>query len=256
MMLQTPSGLRVLITAGAGGIGLAVARTFAAAKAEVFVCDLDAAALAALPENWARKTLDVSDEATVTALFTEVEVKLGGLDVLVNCAGIAGPTGPLESLQLADWIACLAVNLDATFLCSRAAIPLLRQAGGGLIVNFSSTAGFMGYPGRTPYATAKWGIIGLTKSMAMELGPAGIRVNALCPGAVEGPRMDRVIADESGKTAEARPRSGASTYASASSLRRFVTAEEMARMILYLTTPTGAAINGQALPIDGHTERL
>ncbi len=252
-MLQPPPGLRVLATAGAGGIGLAVAKAFAAAEARVFVCDIDEAALAALPPGWGRRAADVSDEAAVAALFAEAGGALGGLDVLVNCAGIAGPTGPLESLELADWRACLAVNLDAAFLCSRAAIPLLRQAGGGLIVNFSSTAGFMGYPNRTPYAAAKWAIIGLTKSMAMELGPEGIRVNALCPGAVEGARMDRVIAAEAAKSGQSEA-AVRERYAAASSLRRFVTAEEMAGMILYLATPTGAAINGQALPVDGHAE--
>ena len=158
-------------------------------------------------------------------------------------------------MSLADWRACLAVNLDATFLCSRAAIPLLRRAGGGLIVTFSSTAGFMGYPNRTPYAAAKWGIVGLTKSMAMELGPEGIRVNAICPGAVEGPRMDRVVAAEAAETGRGAQEIRDS-YTASNSLRRFMTAEEMAGMILYLTTPTGAAVNGQALAIDGHAERI
>lgn len=170
-------------------------------------------------------------------------------------AGINGPTGPLESLSLADWRACLAVNLDATFLCSRAAIPLLRRAGGGLIVTFSSTAGFMGYPNRTPYAAAKWGIVGLTKSMAMELGPEGIRVNVICSGAVEGPRMDRVVAAEAAETGRGAQEIRDS-YTASNSLRRFMTAEEIAGMILYLITPAGAAVNGQALAIDGHAERI
>ncbi len=254
-MLEIPPGLRVLVTAGAGGIGFAVARAFAATGARIRVCDLDRDALDALPDDWVRSLADVSDEAQVGRLFAEASADPGGLDVLVNCAGTAGPTGPLEGLALADWKRCLAVNLDATFLCSRAAIPLLRRAGGGLIVNFSSTAGFMGYPGRTPYATAKWGIIGLTKSMAMELGPEGIRVNALCPGAVEGERMDRVIAAEAEKSGRGEEQIRRD-YASATSLRRFMTAEEMAGMVLYLASKPGAAVNGQALPVDGHTERL
>ncbi len=254
-MLQLPSGLRVVITAGAGGIGLAIGRTFAAQGARIFVCDLDETALAAVPDDWGRFAADVSDEASVAGLFAAAEEALGGLDVLVNCAGIAGPTGLLEDLELADWQACLRVNLDATFLCSRAAIPLLRAAGGGAIVNFSSTAGLMGYPRRTPYATAKWGIIGLTKSMAMELGPEGIRVNAICPGAVEGPRMDRVIAAEAAKTGQSEAAVRAN-YASASSLQRFVTAEEVAGTVLYLATPAGTAINGQALAVDGHSEHI
>ncbi|GAB5470010.1 MAG: SDR family oxidoreductase [Rhodospirillales bacterium] len=253
-MMSVPKGLRVLVTAGAGGIGLAVAQAFAEAEARVFVCDLDGEALAALPTDWGWAEADVGEEAAVRRLFTAVEAELGGLDVLVACAGIAGPTGPLESLSLADWRRCLAVNLDGTFLCCRAAIPLLRRAGGGLIVTFSSTAGFMGYPERSPYATAKWGMIGLTKSLAMELGPDGIRVNALCPGAVAGPRMDRVIAAEAASSGRSDAEVRAD-YASANSLQRFVTAEEMAGMILYLTTAPGSAVSGQALPVDGHTVR-
>ncbi|MEO1193886.1 MAG: SDR family oxidoreductase [Pseudomonadota bacterium] len=252
-MLSVPEGLRVLVTAGASGIGLAVARAFAEAKAQIFVCDVDQAALQDLPPDWGQAFCDVSNEAQVETLYGAVEARLGGLDVLVACAGIAGPTGALESLTLEDWQRCLAVNLDGTFLSCRGAIPLLRRAGGGLIVTFSSTSGFFGYPERTPYATAKWGIIGLTKSLAMELGPAGIRVNALCPGPVEGPRMDRVIAAEAKATGKSEAAVRAA-YTSSNSLRRFVTADEMAGMILYLTTPTGAAVSGQALPVDGHTE--
>lgn len=246
---------KVLVTAGAGGIGLAIASAFAEEGDAVFVCDLDRAALDRLPPEWGRFAGDVSDEAQVAALFAALEARLGGLDILVNCAGVAGPTGPLEALDLADWKHCLAVNLDGTFLCCRAAVPLLRQAGGGLIVNFSSTAGFMGYPGRSPYATAKWGIVGLTKSLAMELGAEGIRVNALCPGAVEGPRMDRVIAAEAAKSGRSEDAIRVD-YAGSNSLRRFMTAEEMAGLVLYLSSTPGAAITGQALPVDGHTERL
>ena len=246
---------KVLVTAGAGGIGLAIARAFAKRGDAVFVCDLDQVALDRLPPAWGRFAGDVSDEAQVAALFAALEGRLGGLDVLVNCAGVAGPTGPLEALDLAAWKHCLTVNLDGTFLCCRAAVPLLRRAGGGLIVNFSSTAGFMGYPGRSPYATAKWGIVGLTKSLAMELGAEGIRVNALCPGAVEGPRMDRVIAAEAAASGRDESEIRAD-YAGANSLRRFMTPEEMAGLVLYLCSAPGAAITGQALPVDGHTERL
>tara|TARA_R110002072_G_scaffold28235_9_gene90884 strand:- start:3114 stop:3884 length:771 start_codon:yes stop_codon:yes gene_type:complete len=252
------SGMRVLITAGAAGIGRVFAETFQAAGARVVICDLDDAALQAFgqefPEVLARPA-DVSSERQVDQLFAEVEDHLGGLDILINNAGIAGPSGLVEELDLAGWQRCLAVNLDGAFLCARRAVPLLRAAGGGSIVNLSSTAGLFGYPYRSPYAAAKWAVVGFTKTLAMELGEAGIRVNALCPGPVSGARMTRVIAAEAAVRGIAESDMEA-IYASQVSLRRFVTPQEVAQAALFLCSPAGAAISGQALPVDGHTEKL
>ncbi len=252
------TALRVLITGGGAGIGKATAEAFLDAGQRVHICDLDEAVLqSALSEmpNASGNAADVTREEDVELLFAAALDSLGGLDVLVNCVGVSGPAGPLETLSLQDWRSCLAANLDSAFLCCRKAASILKDQGQGLIVNFSSTAGQMGYPNRSPYATAKWGIIGLTKSLAMELGPFGVRVNALCPGPVEGPRMDRVIAME----AEASGRDAADIrrgYASTTSLRCFVSNQDIASMILFLASPAGARVSGQALAVDGHTERL
>ncbi len=250
--------MRVLVTAGAAGIGLAMAGAFAARGDQVRVCDIDPKAVANLSADHPNITAtlaDVSDPDQVDSLFHDIRSDFGGLDVLVNNAGVAGPTAPVEDIRFDDWKKTLAVNCDGSFLCTRAAVPLLKQAGGGSIVNMSSTAGIMGYPLRTPYACAKWAIIGLTKTWAMELGEFNIRVNAICPGAVTGPRMDHVIsmqASASGRM-EDDVREG---FARQVSLRKFVTVEDIANTVLFLCSAAGDSISGQALGIDGHTETL
>lgn len=252
------ASLRVLVTGGGAGIGKATVRAFLEAGHAVHLCDSDAAtvesARAELPGATASQS-DVTREEEVDALFAAAVDSLGGLDVLVNCVGVSGPAGPIEDLSLDDWRSCLSANLDSAFLCSRKAAPALKAQGSGLIVNLSSTAGQFGYPNRSPYATAKWGVIGLTKTLAMELGPFGVRVNAICPGPVAGPRMDRVIAMEAAATGrdEAEVREG---YAAMTSLRCFVEPEDIAQSILFLASPGGSRISGQALAVDGHTERL
>jgi NAD(P)-dependent dehydrogenase (short-subunit alcohol dehydrogenase family) len=252
------AGGRVLITAGAAGIGRVVADRFMRTGATVWICDIDetalAAAEAALPSIRASRA-DVAEPEAIGRLFDAIEQDWGRLDVLVNNAGTAGPTGPVESLEYGDWRRCVAVNLDGAFLCVRRAVPLLERAGGGCIVNMSSTAGLLGYPFRTPYAAAKWAVIGFTKSLAMELGPRGIRVNAICPGAVMGERIDRVIRAEAASRGVPEPavREG---YARSTSLRTFIAPEDIAGMILFLCSDEGAKITGQAIAVDGHTETL
>ena len=253
------AGRRVVITGAGAGIGRAVALAYLGEGACVHVCDRDAAALEDLLRSTegdlAGTVADVSVEADVERLFAEALEGLGGLDALVNNAGTAGPTGPVESLQLDGWRRTLAVNLDGMFLCARAAVPALRQAGGGSIVNLSSTAGLHGYPLRSPYATAKWGVIGFTRTLAMELGPAGIRVNAICPGSVRGDRIDGVIAAQAAAQGVSE-KAIRENWLRQISLRRFVDAEDVAALILFLTADSGAKITGQALPVDGHTEGL
>jgi len=251
-------GKRAVVTAGAGGIGRAIVESFMAAGARVHICDVDAAQLEAarmgLPEVGATLA-DVADAAAVDRLFDDVADRLGGLDILVNNAGIAGPTAPAEDIAPEDWRRTIAVDLNGAFHCARRAIPLLKRAGGGAIVNIASTAGLLGFPNRSPYAAAKWGIIGLTKTLAMELGPFGIRVNAICPGSVDGPRMDRVIAAD----AAARgldPAEVRKAYVAQVSMRTFVDAADIANMALFICSDAGARISGQALAVDGHTETL
>lgn len=249
---------RVLVTAAASGIGRIIAETLLAAGARLHVCDIDQDALTALQARHptiGTTLADVSDPKAVEQLFREADETLGGLDILVNNAGIAGPTGPVETLDLADWERTMAININGQFLCTKHAVPQLKEAGGGLIVNLSSAAGVFGFPNRTPYAASKWAVIGFTKSLAMELGPQNIRVNAICPGLVEGDRIDRVIAAKA--EAEGRPlEETRRQITQQNSMRTFVTAQDVANMILFLASPAGSKISGQVLQIDGNTESL
>ncbi len=243
-------GHKVIVTAGASGIGRAIAEAFLADGAQVHIADLNIEAVEDRP-NLTASVANVADEDSVAQLFDDALGHLGGLSVLINCAGIAGPTAALENIALKDWHDCLAVNLDGTFLCSRLAIPHLKAAGAGSIVNISSTAGLMGYPLRSPYASAKWALIGLTKTMAMELGPFGVRVNAICPGSVDGPRMDRVIAAEAEKKG-VEAQVIRDRYTADTSLRTFIDAEDIADMAVFLSSPQAHRVSGQAIPVDGH----
>ena len=257
-MHPTHQDKRVLITAAATGIGRVTAARFVEAGAKVFICDVDRGALAvALKQEprFAGVAADVSDEAQVAALYSHAMAHLGGLDVLVNMAGVAGPTANLEDIPLIEWRRCLAVNLDGAFLCAKAAIPHLKRSGAGSIVNMSPNAGLFGFPRRSPYAAAKWAIRGFTRTLAQELGPGGIRVNCICPGAVEGDRIDRVIAAEALKTNRSHDEVRAG-YVARSSLKQMIRPEDIAGMILFLTSAAGERISGQEIAIDGHTETL
>jgi NAD(P)-dependent dehydrogenase (short-subunit alcohol dehydrogenase family) len=252
------NGHRVLVTAGASGIGLATARAFAAEGARVVVCDVNRDALAALATNDAAIAgldADVSKPADVTRLFDEVDARLGGLDTLVNNAGIAGPTAACQDVELEDWQRTLDVNLTGMFLCAKLAIPRLKQSTNGSMVNLSSAAGRFGFALRSPYAASKWGVIGFTKSLSIELGDAGVRVNAICPGAVAGDRIDRVIAGKA-KARGLAFEAVRDEFLGKTSLKRFVTAEDIANAIVFLASKLGANIDGHALPIDGDVQSL
>jgi NAD(P)-dependent dehydrogenase (short-subunit alcohol dehydrogenase family) len=257
-MYQSLVNKRVVVTAGVDGIGRAIAEAFLAAGARVHVCDIDEARLAELRDTLpalGATLADVAEPAEVARLFDEAQEHLGGLDVLVNNAGIAGPAGPVEDCTPEDWRRTLAVGLDGSFHCLRHAVPLLKHAEAGSIVNISSTAGIYGYPLRAPYVAAKWALVGLTKSLAIELGPFGIRVNAICPGSVDGPRMDRVIAAEAAARGTA-PEQVRESYTRNASLRTFIDVADIANMALFLCAEEGRYISGQALAVDGHTESL
>jgi NAD(P)-dependent dehydrogenase (short-subunit alcohol dehydrogenase family) len=251
-------GLKVMVTAGAAGIGRAIAEAFLEAEAQVYICDVSQQAIDAFaqahPEAGASLT-DVADESAVDRLFDEAEQALGGLDVLINNAGIAGPTGRVDEIDPDEWRRTIDVDLTGQFLVARRAVPLLRRASGGLIVNISSVAGRLGYAFRTPYAAAKWGVVGLMKSLAVELGPDGVRANAILPGVVEGPRIDQVIAaraEQEGVSFETmRDR-----YLQKVSLRRMVSPDDIAAMCLFLAAPGGANVSGQAISVCGNVEVL
>ena len=248
---------RVFISAAAGGIGRAIADRFLEAGARVCVCDVDKAALAQLDsaDGISGACADVGDWEQIQAAFHAAARELGGLDVLVNNAGISGPTASAEEIAPADWRRTIDVNLNGAFYCARLAIPLLKASGGGSIINIASTAGLYGYPLRSPYAASKWALIGLTKTLAMELGPSGIRVNAVCPGTVEGPRIDNVIAAKAAARGVSADEIRAA-YRGKSSLRTLIAAHDIAETVLFLCSDSGARISGQALAVDGHTETL
>ncbi|WP_113188958.1 SDR family oxidoreductase [Ensifer sp. ENS06] len=247
---------RVMVTAGASGIGWAVAKAFHANGAKIHICDIDERALREAKEacpDIVATHLDVSDEDEVNRWFDEALSDLGGLDVLVNNAGTKGPTGYVEELRLDDWQKCLNVCLDAQFLCVKRAAPVMKAQRSGSIVNIASTAGLFGYGLRTPYAAAKWAVIGFTKSLAIELGPFDVRANAICPGSVEGARMERVA------RAEAESRNVSlevvnKEYVQSQSIKRFVKPEEIADMCVFLGSPAAKMVSGQAIAVDGHTE--
>jgi NAD(P)-dependent dehydrogenase (short-subunit alcohol dehydrogenase family) len=251
-------GTRALVTAGASGIGRAISDLLIAHGARVHICDVSDEFLAdfaaAYPEA-GRSKADVSSDADVARLFADLRTNLGGLDVLVNNAGVAGPTGGVEEISPAEWRRTIDVCLTGQFLCAHHAVPLLKAAGGGSIVNLSSAAGRFGYAFRTPYSAAKWGVIGFTQSLAKELGPANIRVNALLPGIVEGPRMTGVISARA-RQLDVSYKEMEKTYLDRVSLRRMVTAQDVAATALFLVSEAGRNMSGQSIGVDGNVESL
>lgn len=252
------SGLRVLVTAGANGIGLRVAEAFLREGASVYVCDIDQSALGTLkrvrPEIGS-SVCDVSDRAAVAKLFDQAIKKLGGLDCLVNNAGIAGPTGPVHEIAPEEWDRCIDVCLTGQFNCTRVAVAHLTKSNNASIVNLSSAAGRFGFPNRSPYSAAKWGVVGFTKTLSMELGQYGIRCNAILPGTVEGERIRQVIAAKA-KIA-GRPASQVQDeWLAKASIKEMIQPEQLADMMLFLASTRGRTISGQAISIDGDLQAL
>lgn len=251
-------GQKIIVTAGAGGIGLEIARAFVREGSQVVVCDVDRDALAALAKtdpSLKAHYCDVADRAQVEHFFALALQELGGLDCLVNNAGIAGPTGRVEAINPEDWERCMAVCLTSQFNCVRLAVPHLRKSTNPSIVNLSSAAGKFGFAMRTPYAAAKWGVIGFTKSLAIELGEDKIRVNAILPGLVAGDRQRRVLEAR----AQQRGMSFKETEAAAfsfTSIKDYVTPQQIADQIVFIASPRGKTISGQAISVDGDTRML
>ncbi|MFD7297572.1 SDR family oxidoreductase [Streptomyces sp. NPDC059897] len=250
------TGKRVLVTAGAAGIGRAIADRFAAHGARVLVTDVaEPAVRSAREAGLAAHVSDASDEAQVRSLMSTVERELGGLDVLVNNAGIAGPTGPVEGVDAADWTRTFDVNIHSQFYCVKHAMPLLRRGTDPAIVNLSSAAGRLGMAGRSAYSASKWAVVGFTKTLAIELGPEGIRTNAICPGAVDGPRIRSVI-EAKARMLDRPVEEITALYNDQSSMRRMVAADDIADMAVFLAGPAARSVNGQAMAVDGNTEKL
>lgn len=258
-MAQAPASLPirlegwgVAISGAASGIGRVIADSFRAAGAKPFICDIDQAALDR--SGHAGMRADAARPAEMEAFIDAALASLGRLDVLINNAGIAGPTAPIEEVTEPGLEQVLAIDLKAMFHCVRRAAPALK-ARGGSIINLSSAAGRFGFALRSPYVAAKWGVVGLTKTLSIEFGPAKIRVNAILPGAVAGERIERVLA--------AKAKAGGISIAAqrerqlaATSLRSFVTAQDIANLALFLASPFGAAISGQAIAVDGDLQYM
>ena len=252
------AGLRVLVTAGAGGIGLEIARAFQREGGRVHVCDVDRAALdgvAASDPEVGRSYGDVASREDVARVFEEALASLGGLDVLVNNAGVAGPTGRVEEINPEDWDRCLDICITGQFNCARLAVPHLKQSRNASIVNLSSAAGRFGFPLRSPYAAAKWAVIGFTKSLSRELGEFGIRVNAVLPGIVSGDRQRRVLEAKAQQQGISYAEMEGRAFANAS-IKDYVTPQQLADQIVFLCSPRGRTISGQAIAVDGDLQML
>lgn len=252
------NGAKVIVTAGASGIGREIVTAFVEEGASVAVCDVDAKALKALQselEGVRTWVCDVADPRAAEWFVLKACDAMGGLDALVNNAGIGGPTAKVEDVDPADWGRVLDVCLTGQFNCTRAAVPFLKASENGSITNMSSAAGKLGFALRSPYAAAKWGVIGFTKSLAIELGGDGVRANAILPGIVAGDRQRRVMEARS----QARGMSMAQVEAEAfsyTSIKDYVTARQLADQVLFLASPRGRAVSGQAISVDGDLQML
>jgi len=254
-METSAKGLRVLVTAGAAGIGRVIAQTFLDHGARVHVCDVDEKALSQVPKSITWTKADVADVAQVEKLFEDVKRTLGGLDVLVNNAGVAGPTAKVEDIDPKDWDRTIAVDVNGMFYCTRKGMPMIKAAGGGSIINLSSAAGRLAFPMRTPYSFAKFGVVGFTESLAAEAGPDKVRVNCIQPGVVEGERIERVISAKA-KQLHVSENEIRNRMLEGVSMHTTVTAQDIANTALFLATDGGKHISGQAISVCGGARYL
>jgi NAD(P)-dependent dehydrogenase (short-subunit alcohol dehydrogenase family) len=236
-------GRRVLITGGASGIGAACVRRFQAEGCSVAVLDRDERALTASPAEFALQ-VDVSDAGAVEASVDEAVSGLGGLDVVVAAAGIAA-RGTVAGTEPADWDRVLAINLRGVYLTARAALPHLRVAGGGAIVNIASQLGLVAAANAAAYCASKGAVISLTRAMAIDHGPEGVRVNCVCPGPTDTPLLEPYFGGAADPAAERR------AYEAMQLHGRLVTAEEIADAVAYLASPGANSTMGAALVVDG-----
>lgn len=249
------TGRKILVTGGAAGIGRAIVDGFLSEGAAVAVCDIDEEALKTLPEGVFYRCVDVASADDLGAFVDTAIDQFGGLDCLVNNAGTAGPTAPIDEIDVVDWNRTLAICLTSQFICVSHALAALRQSTNASIVNLSSVAGRVGFPRRTPYAAAKWGVVGLTKSLSIELGPDRIRVNAILPGLVAGDRQRRVL--ESRAQSQGRPFADIEAEAfSLTSIPEYVTPQQIADQVLFIASERGRTISGQAISICGDSRAL
>ena len=261
MVNQSLKNKKIIISAGASGIGLATAKICLSRGAHVYICDIDNKSLSKLnkyPHKNKRLftyNCDASDENQVSELFKKITKKTKKIDALINNVGIAGPTGSIEKLNSDDWEKTLKINVISHFYFTKLAIPMLKKNNGGSIINISSTAGIMGFALRSPYAASKWAIIGLTKTLAIELGKFKIRVNAVCPGTIKGDRMVRVIRDKA-KFLKVSKKKVEKEFVSMASMNCWIYEEDIGKMCSFLISKDGERISGQAIPVDGNATRM
>ena len=252
---------KIIISAGASGIGWATAKICLSKGAIVYLCDIDIKSLKKTkkhPLNNKRLfsyECDASDEYEVSNLFNKIKKKTNKIDALINNVGIAGPTGTLEKLSSEDWEKTLKINVISHFYFTKLAIPMLKKNNSGSIINISSGAGILGFPLRSPYAASKWAIIGVTKTLAMELGRYNIRVNAICPGTIKGDRMVRVIRDKA-KFLKISKKTVEKEFVSMASMNCWIYEEDIGKICSFLISIDGEKISGQAIPVDGNATRM
>ena len=252
---------KIIISAGASGIGWGTAKVCLAKGAIVYLCDIDTKSLRKVQKHPLnnRKLFsyecDASDEYEVSDLFDKISKKTNKIDALINNVGIAGPTGTLEKLSSDDWEKTLKINVISHFYFTKLAIPMLKKNKSGSIINISSGAGIMGFPLRSPYAASKWAVIGVTKTLAMELGKFKIRVNAICPGTIKGERMLRVIRDKANFLKISKKKIE-KEFVSMASMNCWIYEEDIGKMCSFLISEDGERISGQSIPVDGNAIRL
>ena len=252
---------KIIISAAADGIGWSIAQACMTNGAIVYVTDKNIDALDKISKhNFYEKQLfldrvNTNNAQEVKNYYTKIKDKIESIDALINNVGIAGPTGKLEELNIIDWKETIDININSHFYYTKYAIPLLKKNNGGSIINLSSTAGLYGFPLRTPYAASKWAVIGMTKSLAIELGEFNIRVNSICPGSVSGDRMKRVI-EAKAKSLGVTEDSLQKDYESMISLKTFVDKEDIANIAVFLLSQEAHKISGQVMTVDGNTERM
>ena len=251
---------KIIISAGASGIGWSTAKICLSRGATVFICDIENKHLKKVQKHPLNKKklfvyeCDASNENQVSELFKKINKKTKKIDALINNVGIAGPTGSLEKLKSQDWERTIQVDVNSHFYFTKKAIPLIKKSKNGSIINISSTAGILGFPLRSPYAASKWAIIGVTKTLAMELGKFNIRVNAVCPGTIKGERMKRVIRDKA-KFTKVSSKTVEKEFISMSSMKKWILEEDIGKMCAFLISDDSSKVSGQVISVDGHTER-
>ena len=258
---QSLKNKKIVISAGASGIGLATAKVCLSRGATVYLCDLNERFVNKLKKHPLKNKrlflsqCDASNEYDVSNFFEEISKKTKKIDALINNVGVAGPTGTLENLESDDWERTLKINVISHFYFTKLAIPMLKKNKGGSIINLSSGAGIMGFPLRSPYAASKWAVIGMTKTLAMELGKFKIRVNAICPGTIKGDRMVRVIRDKA-KFLKVSKKLIEKDFVSMASMNCWIYEEDIAKLCSFLISADGERVSGQTIPVDGNATRM